>query len=99
MFMIEKAYDPHRRLTRKERDQKRVSLMEDVDEYIKEIIMYCDDDEDLIALGSLLQIHSKNVLTTVMDKGDWKYVIDKFTKDVEKQPDIPSPQEIIRRHL
>ena len=99
MFMIENPYDPHRRLTTRERKEKRVSLMEDVDDYIQEIIMYCDDEEDLIALGSLLQVLSKNVLTSVMDKGDWRHVIDKFTKDVEKQKTPTDTREMIRKHL
>ena len=99
MFMIENPYDPQRRLTTRERKEKRVSLMEDVDEYIQEIVMYCDDEEDLIALGSLLQVLSKNVLTSVMDKGDWRHVIDKFTKDVEKHQNAASAMEMIRRHL
>lgn len=99
MFMIENPYDPHRRLTTRERKEKRVSLMEDVDDYIQEIIMYCDDEEDLIALGSLLQVLSKNVLTSVMDKGDWRHVIDKFTKDVEKQQTPTDTREMIRKHL
>ena len=99
MFMIENPYDPQRRLTTKERKEKRVSLMEDVDEYIQEIVMYCDDEEDLIALGSLLQVLSKNVLTSVMDKGDWRHVIDKFTRDVEKHQNAASAMEMIRKHL
>lgn len=99
MFMIDNPYDPHRRLTTRERKEKRVSLMEDVDDYIQEIIMYCDDEEDLIALGSLLQVLSKNVLTSVMDKGDWRHVIDKFTRDVEKHQSAESSMEMIRKHL
>jgi hypothetical protein len=97
--MIEHPYDPQRRLTSRERQQKRVSLMEDVDDYIKEIVMYCDDEEDLIALGSLLQVLSKNVLTSVMDKGDWRHIIDKFARDVEKQHSEVSAMEMIRKHL
>lgn len=99
MNMIDNSYDPLRRLNGRERKEKRVSLMEDVDEYIQEIIMYCDDEEDLIALGSLLQVLSKNVLTTVMDKGDWRHIIDKFARDVEKQQDAESALEMIRKHM
>lgn len=95
--MIDNSYDPSRRLTGKERQEKRVSLMEDVDEYIQEIILYCDDQEDLIALGSLLQVLSKNILTTVMDKGDWKHVINKFTQDVEKQQNPQSVRDMLRK--
>jgi hypothetical protein len=99
MNMIEHPYDPQRRLTGRERKQKRVSLMEDVDDYIKEIVMYCDDEEDLIALGSLLQVLSKNILTSVMDKGDWRHIINKFLRDVEKQQDAAATLEMIRKHL
>jgi hypothetical protein len=99
MNMIDNSYDPTRRLTGRERQQKRVSLMEDVDDYIKEIVMYCDDEEDLIALGSLLQVLSKNVLTSVMDRGDWRHIINKFAKDVEHQQDASSSLEMIRKHF
>lgn len=97
--MIEHPYDPHRRLNGRERQEKRVSLMEDVDDYIKEIVMYCDDEEDLIALGSLLQVLSKNILTTVMDRGDWRHIINKFAKDVEQQQDVRSTMESIRKYM
>jgi hypothetical protein len=99
MNMIEHPYDPHRRLNGRERQEKRVSLMEDVDDYIKEIVMYCDDEEDLIALGSLLQVLSKNILTTVMDRGDWRHIINKFAKDVEQQQDVRSTMESIRKYM
>lgn len=99
MNMIEHPYDPHRRLNGRERQEKRVSLMEDVDDYIKEIVMYCDDEEDLIALGSLLQVLSKNILTTVMDRGDWRHIINKFAKDVEQQQDVGSTMESIRKYM
>ncbi len=88
--MIEPTYDPQRRLTFSERQQKRMSLMEDVDSYIKETIQYCDDEEELIALGSVLQIISKNILTSVMDKREWKDAIGAFIDDVEKEKDFGS---------
>ncbi len=67
-----------------------MSLMEDVDSYIKETILYCDDEEELIALGSVLQIISKNILTSVMDKREWKDAIGAFINDVEKEKDFGS---------
>ncbi len=88
--MIEPTYDPQRRLTFSERQQKRMSLMEDVDSYIKETIQYCDDEEELIALGSVLQIISKNILTSIMDKREWKDAIGAFIDDVEKEKDFGS---------
>jgi hypothetical protein len=42
---------------------------------------------------------SKNILTTVMDKGDWRHIIGKFLRDVEKQQDAASTLEMIRKHL
>ena len=67
-----------------------MSLMEDVDEYIRETIQYCDDEEELIALGSVLQIISKNILTTVMDRTEWKQAISAFLSDVEQERDMGS---------
>jgi hypothetical protein len=88
--MIEPTKDPNLRLTYEERARKRISLVEEVDEYIRETILYCDDEEELIALGSVLQILSKNILTTVMDKKDWKHVIVKYVRDVEQETDLGS---------
>lgn len=88
--MIEPIYDPQRRLTFSERQQKRVSLMKDVDDFIKESIQFCDDEEELIALGSVLQIISKNILTSVMDRTEWRQAISAFLKDVEQERDIGS---------
>lgn len=88
--MIEPVKDPNKRLTFSERQQKRMSLMEDVDDYIKETIQYCDDEEELIALGSVLQIISKNILTTVMDRTEWKQAISAFLSDVEQERDMGS---------
>lgn len=88
--MIEPVKDPSKRLTFSERQQKRMSLMQDVDDYIKETIQYCDDEEELIALGSVLQIISKNILTTVMDRTEWRQAISAFLKDVEQERDVGS---------
>ena len=67
-----------------------MSLMEDVDSFIQETIQYCDDEEELIALGSVLQIISKNILTSVMDKTEWKDAIGAFIENVEKEKDFGS---------
>lgn len=88
--MIEPVKDPNKRLTFSERQQKRMSLMQDVDDYIKETIQYCDDEEELIALGSVLQIISKNILTTVMDRSEWRQAISAYISDVEKEKDFGS---------
>lgn len=88
--MIEPVKDPNKRLTFSERQQKRMSLMQDVDDYIKETIQYCDDEEELIALGSVLQIISKNILTTVMDRSEWRQAISAYISDVEEEKDFGS---------
>jgi hypothetical protein len=88
--MIEPSRDPSLRLTQQERANKRIHLLEEVDNYIKETILYCDDEQELIALGSVLQILSKNILTSVMNKTEWKDVIIKYIKDVEKESDLES---------
>lgn len=89
-FMIEPIKDPTMRLNFQERQQKRMALMEDVSDYIKETILYCDDEEEMIALGSVLQILSKDILTAVMPKDDWKNAITTFATDVEKETDYAS---------
>ena len=89
-FMIEPIKDPTMRLNFQERQQKRMALMEDVSDYIKETILYCDDEEEMIALGSVLQILSKDILTAVMPRDDWKNAITTFATDVEKETDYAS---------
>lgn len=83
---MEKAYDPTKKLTSKQRATIRGARVEDVNDFIEEMICYCDDEEDLIALGALLQVVSKNILTAVMDKKDWKYIISRFLNDVDEYP-------------
>lgn len=97
--MIEKPYDPKRRLTFEERKRKRTSLMQEVDDYIQEMILYCDDEEDLIAMGSLLQICSKNILTTVMDRKDWKSAINTYIDAVEKETDYGSVRRMYKDYF
>ena len=99
MRMIEQPYDPNRRLTYEEKLRKRLSLVEEVDEYVRETILYCDDEEELIALGSVLQILSKNILTSVMNKKDWRQVIDKYVKDVEQETDLGSVRRQYRDYF
>ena len=78
----------HRRLTVSEKRQKLISMVNEIDEFICESIQHCDDPEDLIAIGSLLQVMSKNILTTAMaDKRKWaesvtQYALDTLEDDV-----------------
>jgi hypothetical protein len=44
----------------------------------------------MIALGSVLQILSKDILTAVMPRDDWKNAITTFATDVEKETDYAS---------
>jgi hypothetical protein len=74
-------------------------MVEEVDDFIKETILYCDSEEDLIALGSMLQIQSKNILTTCMNKRDWKAVIQKFAADVERDDNTKTASENYRGHF
>lgn len=76
-----------------------MALMGDVSDYIKETILYCDDEEELIALGSVLQILSKDILTTVMPRNDWKHAITTFATDVEQETDYASIRKQYRDYL
>jgi hypothetical protein len=98
-IMIEPIKDPTMRLNFQERQQKRMALMSDVSDYIKETILYCDDEEEMIALGSVLQILSKDILTTVMARNDWKNAITDFASDVEKETDFASIRKQYRDYL
>ena len=47
-------------------------MIEEIDDFICESIQYCDDPQDLIAIGSFLQVISKNILTSALgDKQKW----------------------------
>lgn len=94
--MIEPVHDPRKRLTFRERDEKRKALMQEVDAYIKETILYCDDELELIALGAMLQIMSKNILTSTIDRRTWKSVISKFAEDVDNEVDFASIRKMYR---
>jgi hypothetical protein len=53
----------------------------------------------MIALGSVLQILSKDILTTVMPRNDWKNAITDFASDVEKETDYASIRKQYRDYL
>jgi len=76
------------RLTPKEVLEKRFGMLHDVDDYISEMIQYCDDKQDLIALGSVLLVMSKNILTSVVDKESWADSVNQYTIDVMDEPDV-----------
>lgn len=97
--MIEPAKNPSLKLSLQERQMKRISLLNDVNDYIKETILFCDDEPELIALGSVLQILSKDILTAVMPSRDWKDAITSFVNDVEKEKDYDSIRKLYKDFL
>jgi hypothetical protein len=78
----------HRRLTVSEKTEKIHVMIEEIDDFICESIQYCDDPQDLIAIGSFLQVISKNILTSALgDKQKWaasitQYALDTLEHDV-----------------
>jgi hypothetical protein len=68
---------------RDESDFESVVDFEEIDEFVCETIQYCDDPKDLIAIGSLLQVISKNILVAAMeDKRKWAESVTQYTLDV-----------------
>jgi hypothetical protein len=80
---------PERKLTSKEILENRFCMIHEIDDYIQETIQLCDSPEDLIALGSVLQVMSKNILTSVLQKREWAESITQYTLDVIEEPDVP----------
>jgi hypothetical protein len=73
----------YRKLTVSEKRQKLHVMIEEIDEFVCETIQYCDDPKDLIAIGSLLQVISKNILIAAMeDKHKWAESVTQYTLDV-----------------
>jgi flagellar biosynthesis/type III secretory pathway ATPase len=63
-----------------------MEIIEQIDEFLKEMILYCEDEEDLISMGALLQIQSKYILTAVMQREDWSKIINEYVKDSVNEP-------------
>jgi hypothetical protein len=73
---------PHRNLTVSEKREKLHVMIEEIDDFICESIQYCDDPQDLIAIGSMLQVISKNILTSALgDKQKWAVSITQYALD------------------
>lgn len=89
-------YDPPYRRSEQEAADDRQLLMEGVDEFVNEMVMWCDDKEDLLALGSILLVSAKNVMTTAMDLNNWKKTVTEYIKRVGTDNDL-SLQAIKRR--
>lgn len=89
-------FDPPYRRSQREAADDRQLLMEGVDEFVSEMVMWCDDKEDLLALGSILLVSAKNVMTTAMDLDNWKKTVTEYIKRVGTENDL-SLQAIKRR--
>ena len=89
-------FDPPYRRSQREAADDRQLLMEGVDEFVNEMVMWCDDKEDLLSLGSILLVSAKNVMTTAMDLNNWKKTVTEYIKRVGTDNDL-SLQAIKRR--
>lgn len=94
--MDKSKYDPPISRSKQEASDDRQLLMEGVDEFVNEMVMWCDDKEDLLALGSILLVSAKNVMTTAMDLDNWKKTVTEYIKRVGTDNDL-SLQAIKRR--
>jgi hypothetical protein len=74
----------------------RLWMLRSVQEYLGEMILHCEDEEDLKCLGALLQVQSKNILTSTLSKAEWKYAISQYVIDTLKEPNQPSVSEILK---
>lgn len=80
---MEKSYDPSLKLTEEEERQKRKEIMSDVDLFVSEMVQWCDSTEDLLSLGSILLVTSKNVMTAAMDLDAWKIATMKYIQSTK----------------
>lgn len=94
--MDKNKYDPPLSRSKQEAEDDRQLLMEGVDEFVNEMVMWCDDEEDLLALGSILFVSAKNVMTTAMNLDAWKRAAIEYIKSVGTENDL-SIQAIKRR--
>lgn len=78
---------PYRRSEEDSLVDKQV-IMESVDEFVAEMVMWCDDKEDLLALGSILLVSAKNVMTTAMDLDNWKKTVTEYIRRVGTENDL-----------
>lgn len=89
-------YDPPYRRSEADALVDRQVIMESVDEFVTEMIMWCDNEEDLLALGSILLVSAKNVMTTAMDLDKWKKSVTEYVRRVGTENDL-SLQSIKRQ--
>lgn len=93
---MDKPYDVRLNLSESEKKDLRHELMQEVDDFVAEMILWCDDKEDLLALGSMLLVSAKNCMTTAMDLDAWKKATTEYVKRVGTDNDL-SLQAIKRR--
>lgn len=85
---MDKPYDVRLNLSESEKQELRSELMNEVDQFVAEMILWCDDKEDLLALGSILLVSAKNVMTTAMDLDDWKKATTEYIRRVGTDNDL-----------
>lgn len=85
---MDKPYDVRLNLSKSEKQELRSELMNEVDQFVAEMILWCDDKEDLLALGSILLVSAKNVMTTAMDLDDWKKATTEYIRRVGTDNDL-----------
>lgn len=89
-------HDPPYRRSEEDALVDRQIIMESVDEFVSEMVMWCDNEEDLLALGSILLVSAKNVMTTAMDLDNWKKSVTEYVRRVGTDNDL-SLQSIKRQ--
>jgi hypothetical protein len=87
-ILMDKSFDKSLNLTFHERIENRAEVMEAVDDFVAEMVMWCDDKEDLLSLGSILLVTAKNVMTTAMDLEAWKMATTEYVKSVGTENEI-----------
>ena len=87
-LLMDKPYDTRLNLSEEEKRELRTELMQEVDEFVSEMVLWCDDKEDLLSLGSMLLVSAKNVMTTAMDLDKWKTATTEYVKRVGTDNDL-----------
>jgi hypothetical protein len=93
---MDKPYDVRLNLSASEKKDMRAELMQEVDDFVAEMVLWCDDKEDLLSLGSILLVSAKNCMTSAMELDDWKKATTEYVKRVGTENDL-SLQAIKRK--
>lgn len=81
-------HDPPYKRSKEDSIVDKQIIMESVDEFVSEMVMWCDDEDDLLSLGSILLVSAKNVMTTAMDLDNWKKTVIEYIKLVGTENDL-----------